>query len=202
MAQERGADQQASGPADTTFRLTLTGVDEIGEEDYKLTINAKNSTSTNKIVKTARERYGNGVWVHVRYQGKLLPQNKRVRDLGIQGDAQLYMEKVEYKQPEEAPKVKTDYEPLDQEHDEPPKRDSTPDTKKQINQLWKWYRNNNMQQVSHIGDEATDNPWKQLHGIKKKKDLAEDPELLNHLAALHDQYLNGFDGPAKRQRTV
>ena len=76
------------------------------------------------------------------------------------------------------------------------------DTKKQINQLWKWYRNNNMQQVSHIGDEATDNPWKQLHGIKKKKDLAEDPELLNHLAALHDQYLNGFDGPAKRQRTV
>lgn len=111
MAQERAANQQVSGPksTDTTFRLMLTGVDEIGEEDYKLTINAKNSTSTNKIVKTARERYGNGVWVHVRYQGKLLPQNKRVRDLGIQGDAQLYMEKVEYEPaPKQAKTVETE----------------------------------------------------------------------------------------------
>lgn len=212
MSQERTADQQqVSGEksTDTAFELTVTGVDEIGEEDYTLRMKVNNSTSTNKIVKTARERYGDGVWVHVRYQGKLLQQNKRVRDLGIQGDAQLYMEKVEYEPaPKRAKTVETDYELLDPEHDEneatkeneEPKRELTEEEKKLLDELWTWKTSIDMQQVSHFGDEETENPWKILQE-KEKEDVAQNPELLNHLAALRYQYGSGFTGRPKRKRT-
>ena len=203
MAQEPN---QCVGELDSTKQtkiLELIWLNDSGGEENKVKLIVRNSTPVLRILEVARARscWGNEQEVEVRFNSTVLQENQTVGVACVPNDTKLYVEKVEPEQPEEAPKVETDYEPLDQENDEPPKRDSTPEMKKQINQLWKWYRDNNMQLVSHIGDEETDDPWKRLHGIKKK-DLAEDLELLNHMAALHDQYLYGFTGPAKRQRTL
>lgn len=212
MAQERAADQQQVSETkltDTAFELKLIGVDEIGNHDGQLLLLVTGNTAINTIVKTATKRYGKGVHVLVRYQGSVLPQNQRVRDLGIQGDAQLYMEKVEYEPaPKRAKTVETDYEPLDQEHDEneatkeneEPKRELTEEEKKLLDELWSWKTSIDMQQVSHFGDEESKNPWKILQE-KKKEDVAQNQELLNHLAALRYQYSSGFTGRPKRKRT-
>ena len=70
--------------------------------------------------------------------------------------------------------------------------------KKLAKELWNWYRLIDMQAVSHIGDEETDQCWKQLEKVKSVKDLIKDPELLNLVAALRQQYLSGFTGKAQR----
>ena len=212
MSQERTADQQqVSGEksTDTAFELTVTGVDEIGEIECQVLLPVTQNTGINTIVATAKKEYGKGSDVLVRYQGRVLPQNLRLRDLGIQGDAQLYMEKVEYEPaPKRAKTVETDYELLDPEHDkneatkenEEPKRELTEEEKKLLDELWTWKTSIDMQQVSHIGGEETENPWKILQG-KEKKHVAQNPELLNHLAALRYQYSSGFTGRPKRKRT-
>merc|ERR1711934_1314331 len=48
---------------------------------------------------------------------------------------------------------------------------------KEVHKLWTWYRLHDMQQVTHIGEEETDDCWKKLQGLKRKKQLENDPEL-------------------------
>ena len=71
--------------------------------------------------------------------------------------------------------------------------------KKLAKKLWTWYRQIDMQLVTHIGNEETDQCWKTLEKAKQLKDLIENPELLNLLASLHEQYLSGFTGKAERK---
>ena len=56
-----------------------------------------------------------------------------------------------------------------------------------------------MQQVTHIGKEATTHCWEQLKGLKNKKQLENNHELYNLLASVHEQYLDGFTGKAQRE---
>lgn len=84
------------------------------------------------------------------------------------------------------------------------KNESSSDTatgpdEQELSRLFDWYQLVSMQQESTIGKEQTKYCWDKLRGLTKKK-LREDPELFNLLAALRDQYLNGFTGKGDRQQ--
>ena len=70
--------------------------------------------------------------------------------------------------------------------------------RKLARKLWTWYRQIDMQLVSHIGSEETDQCWKMLGNAKSLQDLINNPELFNLLASVHQQYLSGFTGKAQR----
>ena len=82
------------------------------------------------------------------------------------------------------------------QQEEPAPEGGAPDPK-EVHKLWTWYRLHDMQQVTHIGEEETDDCWKKLQGLKRKKQLENDPELYNLLASLRKQYLS-FTGKAQR----
>jgi len=68
--------------------------------------------------------------------------------------------------------------------------------------LWSWYREIDMQQFSHIGDETTASCWNSLAKMKEmtRAEFLRDPELVNLAAAVRIQYLSAFTGRAKRRR--
>ena len=72
---------------------------------------------------------------------------------------------------------------------------------KELSKLWKWFRDVDMQQVSHIGADETGDCWQKLSNMTYCG-LQASPELQNLLAALHFQYgVDGFSGRAQRVRT-
>ena len=67
-----------------------------------------------------------------------------------------------------------------------------------VQELWKFYRGIDMQQVSHFGDNENSSMWDSLRLMNSARQLDNDEEAQNLIHAIRIQYAVGFTGRAKR----
>ena len=69
---------------------------------------------------------------------------------------------------------------------------------KRAKKLWSWYRQIDMQTMSHLGDAQTDACWKELSTVKSAKHLLANQRMFDLMSTLQFQYREGFTGKADR----
>ena len=70
----------------------------------------------------------------------------------------------------------------------------------EVDKLWKWWKQVQMQTATHIGQEQVTSCWSELKAkVSTKQDLQEDLEAFGLMSALYVQYTS-FTGRAQRRR--